>query len=117
LSDIIVEKKCTSQYYMALTEFLMQILMLRGKDDTTLHYFVISKRLCWIETDNNSVDVSEVDADCNVVHFTVPFSVTCTRIIIMNCCRNARPPLWSIGQSSWLQIYRSGFDSRRCQIS
>jgi hypothetical protein len=27
-----------------------------------------------------------------------------------------RPPLWAIGQSSWLQIQRSGFDSRRYQI-
>jgi hypothetical protein len=27
-----------------------------------------------------------------------------------------RPPLWSSGQSSWLQIQRSGFDSRQCQI-
>jgi hypothetical protein len=27
-----------------------------------------------------------------------------------------RPPLWSYGQSSWLQIQRSGFDSRRYQI-
>jgi hypothetical protein len=26
------------------------------------------------------------------------------------------PPLWSSGQSSWLQIQRSGFDSWRCQI-
>jgi hypothetical protein len=26
------------------------------------------------------------------------------------------PPLWSCGQSSWLQIERSGFDSRRYQI-
>jgi hypothetical protein len=26
------------------------------------------------------------------------------------------PPLWSSGQSSWLQIQRSGLDSRRCQI-
>jgi hypothetical protein len=25
------------------------------------------------------------------------------------------PPLWSSGQSSWLQFERSGFDSRRCQ--
>jgi hypothetical protein len=29
---------------------------------------------------------------------------------------NARPPLWSSDQSSWLQIQRSGFDSRRYQI-
>jgi hypothetical protein len=27
-----------------------------------------------------------------------------------------RPPLWSTGQSSWLQIQTSGFDSRRYQI-
>jgi hypothetical protein len=27
-----------------------------------------------------------------------------------------RPPLWSSCQSSWLQIQRSGFDSRRYQI-
>jgi hypothetical protein len=26
------------------------------------------------------------------------------------------PPLWSSGQSSWLKIQRSGFDSRRYQI-
>jgi hypothetical protein len=29
----------------------------------------------------------------------------------------SRPPLWSSDQSSWLQIQRSGFDSRRYQIS
>jgi hypothetical protein len=28
----------------------------------------------------------------------------------------SRPPLWSSGQSSWLQIQRSEFDSRRYQI-
>jgi hypothetical protein len=27
-----------------------------------------------------------------------------------------RPPVWASGQSSWLQIQRSGFDSRRYQI-
>jgi hypothetical protein len=26
------------------------------------------------------------------------------------------PPLWSSGQSSWLQIQRSGFDSRRYHV-
>jgi hypothetical protein len=31
-------------------------------------------------------------------------------------CRKSRPPLWSGGQSSWLQIQRSGFDSLRYQI-
>jgi hypothetical protein len=29
---------------------------------------------------------------------------------------NCGPPLWSSDQSSWLQIQRSGFDSRRYQI-
>jgi hypothetical protein len=28
----------------------------------------------------------------------------------------SRPPLWSSGQSSWLQVQRSGFDSQRYQI-
>jgi hypothetical protein len=28
----------------------------------------------------------------------------------------SRPPLWSSGQSSWLQIQRSGFDSWRYQM-
>jgi hypothetical protein len=28
----------------------------------------------------------------------------------------SRPPLWSNGQCSWLQIQRSGFDSQRYQI-
>jgi hypothetical protein len=30
--------------------------------------------------------------------------------------QGSRPPLWSSGQSSWLQIQRSGFDYRRYQI-
>jgi hypothetical protein len=29
---------------------------------------------------------------------------------------NCKPPLWSSGQSSWLQIQRFRFDSRRYQI-
>jgi hypothetical protein len=33
-----------------------------------------------------------------------------------NSASTIRPPLWSSGQSSWLQILRSGFDSRRYQI-
>jgi hypothetical protein len=31
-------------------------------------------------------------------------------------CPMIGPPLWSIGQSSWLQIKRSGFDSRSYHI-
>jgi hypothetical protein len=33
-----------------------------------------------------------------------------------HCMSITGPPLWSSGQSSWLQIQRSGFDSRRYQI-
>jgi hypothetical protein len=36
--------------------------------------------------------------------------------IICTHTRPFRPPLWSSGQSSSLQIQRSGFDSRRYQI-
>jgi hypothetical protein len=36
---------------------------------------------------------------------------------VMPCCLHiGRPPLWSSGQSSWLQIQRPRFDSRRNQI-
>jgi hypothetical protein len=36
------------------------------------------------------------------------------RIFTFSLCQ--RPPLWSSSQSSWLQIQRSGFDSRNYQI-
>jgi hypothetical protein len=34
----------------------------------------------------------------------------------MKVCQGIRPPLWSSGQSSWLQIRRPGFFSRHYQI-
>jgi hypothetical protein len=35
---------------------------------------------------------------------------------LINCCKEwMSPPLWSSGQSSWLQIRRPGFDSRHYQ--
>jgi hypothetical protein len=34
----------------------------------------------------------------------------------MQCRGHILPPLWSSGQSSWLQIQKSGFDCLRCQI-
>jgi hypothetical protein len=37
-------------------------------------------------------------------------------LIFYSECVKFRPPLWSGGQSSWLQIQRSWFDSRRYQI-
>jgi hypothetical protein len=35
---------------------------------------------------------------------------------LLLCMGTLEPPLWSSGQSSWLQIQRSGFDSRHYQI-
>jgi hypothetical protein len=35
---------------------------------------------------------------------------------ITACTKSSRPPLWSSGQSSWLQMQRSWFEPRRCQI-
>jgi hypothetical protein len=38
------------------------------------------------------------------------------QVQIMNEYNNSRPPLWSSGQSSWIQIRRPGFDSRHCHV-
>jgi hypothetical protein len=35
------------------------------------------------------------------------------QLLFVGCA--VRPPLWSSGQSSWLQIRRPGFDSRHYQ--
>jgi hypothetical protein len=45
-------------------------------------------------------------------------SFSCFFLYILFTCMKITvgPPLWSSGQSSWLQIQRSGFDSRRYQI-
>jgi hypothetical protein len=50
--------------------------------------------------------------------FTRPLTEMSTRNIkkiIMFLGSKVRPPLWSSGQSSWLQIRRPGFDSRHYQ--
>jgi hypothetical protein len=49
----------------------------------------------------NIYGISYSTVSCSVIR--VPF-------------KRCGPPLWSSGQSSWLQIQRSGFDSRRYQI-
>jgi hypothetical protein len=36
-------------------------------------------------------------------------------LLHFKCYVYLRPPLWSSGQSSWLQIWRPGFDSRHYQ--
>jgi hypothetical protein len=40
----------------------------------------------------------------------------CCKDIILQCVLRIWLPLWSSGQSSWLQIHRSGFDSWHYQI-
>jgi hypothetical protein len=40
----------------------------------------------------------------------------CCLLNIVRLCKLKQLPLWSTGQSYWLQIQRSGFDSRRYQI-
>jgi hypothetical protein len=37
-------------------------------------------------------------------------------LLNLRCIQFLKTALWSSGQSSWLQIQRSGFDSRRYQI-
>jgi hypothetical protein len=47
---------------------------------------------------------------------TEMYCVPCEVITEMTCyVEESRPSLWSSGQSSWLQIQRSGFDSRHYQ--
>jgi hypothetical protein len=62
---------------------------------------------------------------CGVVAQTWVFCLVFKRISFMNNRRlnswniimlSSGSPLWSSGQSSWLQIQRSGFDSRSYQI-
>jgi hypothetical protein len=44
------------------------------------------------------------------------YSILTSEIAYSRVKHGRGPPLWSSGQSSWLQIQRSGFDSQRCQI-
>jgi hypothetical protein len=69
---------------------------------------VIGQRL--ITINNSSV---ELCAHTYVVvqYLSLPL---CTCIYV--CVPHIWPPLWSTGQSSWLQIQTSGFDYRRYQI-
>jgi ribosomal protein L37E len=41
--------------------------------------------------------------------------IKCCETVNINSCVPFWPPLWSSGQSSWLQIRRPGFDSRHYQ--
>jgi hypothetical protein len=58
----------------------------------------------WVETVMKKVACIIV-WQVRAMHFHIIYRITHTR-----------SPLWSGGQSSWLQIQRSGFDSRRYQV-
>jgi hypothetical protein len=75
-------------------------------------YVLISRSKCHNEV-NMSQEVDETNTHKDKrshVHLNDGYSIAVAITSMM------RPPLWSRGQSSWLQIQRSGFDSRRYQI-
>jgi hypothetical protein len=69
----------------------------------------MEKWIFWPYRDSNS--------DTLVVHpvasCCTDYSTAATSVLLLLLCW---PPLWSVSQSSWLQIQRPGFDSRRYQI-
>jgi hypothetical protein len=82
--------------------------------------YTISYYFCFLKDYFNTTDPLHV---CNliirmlfvVIGFSTYSPNTCYRTLLSVALRCARPPLWSSGQSSWLQIRRSGFDSRHYQ--
>jgi hypothetical protein len=77
-----------------------------------------------------SVSMSTCQTLCHIARSSISLFETVTYSIKINCLGTAShvkfylyvymciyivPPLWSSGQSSWLQIRRPGFDSRHYQ--
>jgi hypothetical protein len=52
---------------------------------------------------------------CILVLQPLSYRMALIQIIHNKCITILRPPLWSSGQSSWLQIRRNGFDSQHYQ--
>jgi hypothetical protein len=74
-------------------------------------YSVVMQSFCWRSRFNiYKLDQNDVlQHPClNIVHIIL--------LIVLAYWSTERPSLWSRGQSSWLQIQRSGLDSRRQQI-
>jgi hypothetical protein len=63
-------------------------------------------------------DLRQGPADDPCEHINEPYAFYGVRIVTSNYSMflTEWPPLWSSSQSSWLQIQRPGFDSRRNQI-
>jgi hypothetical protein len=91
------------------------LLILHGFENTA---FLSMKQLL---THIGSVRNTSHCTDYENVAETFSFAYEILREIVTVHFRNtkvciiSRPPLWSSGQSSWLQILRPGFDSRHYQ--
>jgi hypothetical protein len=78
---------------------------------------------CEVRTELIYVMLKKVDRLCGLVvrvpgYITEMYCDYCeVRTVYICYVEESRPPLWSSGRSSWLQIHRSGFDSRSYQIS
>jgi hypothetical protein len=102
---------CASSYFISETNFLKadckicEIMLCQYrilKHRVVRYYWYIWLKKTTKTQDSRCLNLYEKlpppKSDRNITHITV-----------------TRPPLWSSGQSSWLQIQRSGFDSRGYQ--
>jgi hypothetical protein len=71
-----------------------------------------SQRVAHRLTLNNSIFFERNAVWFFVLLLTINLAVSLTEKFV-SCDRRSGPPLWSSDQSSWLQIHRPGFDSRR----
>jgi hypothetical protein len=69
----------------------------------------LGHQICLFIVYQNTVEIALRLHACYMHAHLIPFDLIILAIF-------DGPPLWSSGQSSWLQIQRSGFDSRRYQI-
>jgi hypothetical protein len=105
----------------------------RSKEDTFLcdlprwltywtiqRIFTLHVQTCLIMTHPSAVRLATETrtqvTNWRVLEKPICFFTRCKAVISSNQCISYRPPLWSSGQSSWLQIQRSGFDSRHYKI-
>jgi hypothetical protein len=63
-----------------------------------------------------ALDLATTMIDTEDTYFPTKYLLISGEEMYCRLLRVIRPHLWSSGQSSWLQIQRSGFDSRHYQI-
>jgi hypothetical protein len=80
-------------------------------------YEISPRRLCKTSTEQNRARRTLLRLSVHSRKFRSNFIAFFSAEFSFCACRSRwPPPLWSSGQSSWLQIQRSWFDYRRCQI-